>query len=313
MRNAFASELTQIAAEDKRVVLLSGDIGNRLFDKFKEIAPDRFFNCGIAESNMIGVGAGLAMSGLRPVAYTIAPFVTTRCLEQIKIDVCYHNVPVIIVGTGSGLSYASLGPTHHCCEDIAILRVMPNMTIVCPGDTAEVRFALRKAFEVNGPVYIRLGKKGEPNVHSHLDNFEIGKGIVVRDGRDVCLLSTGNTLPVATEVAEKLALLGRSAKVVSLHTVKPLDESLLSANVATMSLVATIEEHSIVGGLGGAVAEWYARQVRPRARLLSFGVGDTFLHESGNQKYARQQFALTADQLVPRIMHALAEEGKVLV
>src|SRR6185437_5126918 len=134
MRNAFADELTKLGRADPRVVMLSGDIGNRLFDKFKAACPDRFYNCGVAEANMMGVAAGMAMSGLKPVAYTITPFVTTRCLEQIRVDVCYHNVPVTVVSVGAGMAYASLGPTHHACEDIALLRALPNMKIVCPAD-----------------------------------------------------------------------------------------------------------------------------------------------------------------------------------
>src|SRR5262245_50146263 len=166
MRNAFADELTKLGRADDRVVMLSGDIGNRLFDKFKDACPDRFYNCGVAEANMMGVAAGMALSGLRPVAYTITPFITTRCLEQIRVDVCYHNVPVTIVAVGAGMAYASLGPTHHACEDISLLRSLPNMKVVCPADAHEVRAAMRAAMHQDGPVYIRLGKKGEPNVHA---------------------------------------------------------------------------------------------------------------------------------------------------
>lgn len=145
MRNAFAAEVTEIANANENVVLLSGDIGNKLFDRYKEVAPDRFFNCGIAEANMIGTAAGMAMCGLKPIVYTIVPFITTRCLEQIKIDLCYHNAPVVVVGVGGGLSYAGLGATHHSFEDIAILRVLPRMKVVCPGDPVEVRLAVRAA------------------------------------------------------------------------------------------------------------------------------------------------------------------------
>ena len=165
MRNAFAEAIAEAAATDKRVVLLSGDIGNRLFDAFKDKFPDRFYNCGVAEANMTSMAAGMAMCGLRPFTYTITPFATTRVMEQIRVDICYHNVPVAIVGTGSGLSYASLGPTHHSCEDVAFLRALPNMTVICPADAAEVRRAVAAVLEIAGPVYLRLGKKGEPTVH----------------------------------------------------------------------------------------------------------------------------------------------------
>lgn len=202
MRNAFAAEVTALAAADERVVLLSGDIGNRLFDRFKEQHPERFFNCGVAEANMMSVAAGLALSGLRPVTYTITPFTTTRCLEQIRVDVGYHHAPVTIVGVGGGLSYASLGATHHSCEDIAFLRAIPGMTVLCPGDAMEVRWAMRAALGQDGPVYIRLGKKGEPVIHEAVPSIAIGEALPVRAGDDVCLIVTGNLLPVALEAAE---------------------------------------------------------------------------------------------------------------
>ena len=214
MRNAFADELTILGDTDRRVVMLSGDIGNRLFDKFKAAHPQRFFNCGVAEQNMMGVAAGMAMSGLRPVVYTITPFATTRCLEQIRTDVCYHQAPVVIVGVGAGLSYAGLGPTHHSCEDIAFLRALPNLKVVCPGDAWEVRGALRAALADDGPVYIRMGKKGEPIVHDRVpDGFAIGKAITIRSGEDACLLSTGNMLPVVLEAADHLATHRLTARV----------------------------------------------------------------------------------------------------
>ncbi|MBD3308677.1 transketolase, partial [candidate division KSB3 bacterium] len=190
MRNAFAAELTSLAADNRQIILLSGDIGNRLFNDYKAQFPDRFFNCGVAEANMTSMAAGMALCGLRPITYTITPFATTRCLEQIRVDICYHNVPVIIAGVGGGLSYAGLGATHHSCEDIGFLRMLPNMTVICPGDAWEVRLALRAAVQHTGPVYLRIGKKGEPVVHSQAPEFTIGKGIVVQEGTEICLLST---------------------------------------------------------------------------------------------------------------------------
>ena len=174
MRNAFAQVITELSDTCPDIVLLAGDIGNRLFDRFKEKHPDRFYNCGVAEANMTGVAAGLAFSGLRPVTYTITPFNTTRCFEQIRLDVCYPNLPVIIVGTGSGLSYSELGSTHHSMEDIAILRTLPNMHVLCPADPVEVRLALQDALRLARPTYIRIGKKGEPVIHKTIPSFEIG-------------------------------------------------------------------------------------------------------------------------------------------
>ena len=306
MRNAFADELTKLGDEDPRVVMLSGDIGNRLFDKFKTKHPARFFNCGVAEANMMGVAAGMGMNGLRPVAYTITPFVTTRCLEQIRTDVCYHEAPVTIVAVGAGLSYAGLGPTHHACEDISFLRSIPNMVVICPGDAHEVRGALRAAMRQDQPVYIRMGKKGEPLVHSSpVADFEIGKAITVTDGSDVCLLSTGTMLPEAMDAARRLKDHDISTQVVSFHTVKPLDDARLRDTFGRFRLVATIEEHSLIGGFGAAVAEWLVDTGTRPANILRFGTPDAFFKKSGEQEYAREVLGLTGHQIADKIVHAL--------
>ena len=296
MRNAFAKELTAMAAEDPRVLLLSGDIGNRLFDEFKGRFPDRFFNCGVAEANMMSMAAGMALSGLRPFVYTIAPFLTTRCFEQIRVDLCYQRAPVVLVGVGAGLSYAANGATHHSCEDIALLRVLPEMTVVCPGDELEMRELMWQTLQLPGPTYLRIGKSGEPIVHQQLPGARLGKGLDVRSGADVCLLSTGNILPVVLLAAEALTQQGISARVVSFHTVKPLDESLLLEVFAAYPVVVTIEEHSRLGGLGGSVAEWLSDQPF-HGRLLRLGTADRFLHEAGEQDYARMVFGLTPEAI----------------
>lgn len=302
MRNAFADELTKLGDDDSRVVMLSGDIGNRLFDKFKAKHPARFFNCGVAEANMMGVAAGMAINGLRPVAYTITPFITTRCLEQIRTDVCYHEAPVTIVAVGAGLAYSGLGPTHHACEDIAFLRAIPNMVVICPGDAFEVRGALRAAMGQDAPVYIRMGKKGEPVVHKGpLGDFAIGKAITVAPGRDVALLSTGNMLPEAVEAAHALASAGISAEVVSFHTVKPLDADYLAQAFDRFRLVVTIEEHSLIGGFGSAVAEWLADRRGATDKLIRIGTPDAFFKQSGEQEFAREALGLTGKQIAARI------------
>jgi transketolase len=311
MRNAFAAAVTELAATDPRIVVLSGDIGNRLFDAFREKFPDRFYNCGVAEANMTGMAAGMALCGLRPFTYTITPFGTTRVLEQIRVDICYHNVPVTIVGTGSGLSYASLGPTHHSLEDVAFLRCLPNMTILCPADAAEVRAAVAAVLTIPGPAYVRLGKKGEPPVHRQRPAFVIGRGITVRPGSDVCLLGLGTMVATAVEAAALLQERGVSAQVVSVHTAKPLDEDLLRECFGRFALVAVVEEHSRIGGLGAAVAQWLAVQnPYPPARLLPFGTPDVFLHESGSQRYFRKSIGLTADAIAAEVLRAYGRENK---
>ena len=251
---------------------------------------------------MMSVAAGMAMSGLRPITYTITPFNTTRCLEQIRVDVCYHHVPVVIVGIGAGLSYASLGSTHHACEDIAFLRALPNMTVICPADPVEVRHALRAAVRHPGPVYLRLGKKGEPVIHAKDPNFVIGKGIVIREGSDARILSTGTTMSLAISTAAMLYSKEISAQVVSFHTVKPLDEELLLDAFSRFSLVVTVEEHSVIGGLGGAVAEWLSDQPPQRARLCRIGTPDVFVHEAGEEEHAREHVGLTPERIAQRVL-----------
>ena len=227
MRNAFADELVNIASTDERVVLLSGDIGNRLFDPFKKHFPKRFYNCGVAEANMASMASGMASSHLRPITYTITPFNTTRCLEQIRVDICYQNVPVIIIGVGAGLSYASLGCTHHSLEDISFLKSLPNMIVTCPADSFELRKIMREALKLQSPVYIRIGKKGEPLVHQSIPDLTIGKAHVLQKGKDICLLSTGNVMPLVLQAAKELESQGMQPQVVSMHTVKPLDIAFL--------------------------------------------------------------------------------------
>lgn len=307
MRNAFASEITSLARENEKIVLLSADIGNKLFDNFKAAAPERFINCGVAEANMIGTAAGLAMSGLLPVSYTIAPFITYRCLEQIRIDLCYHNLRSIIVGVGAGLSYASLGPTHHSLEDIAMMRVLPHMKVICPGDALEVRAALRAALNEEGPTYIRLGKKGEPLVHEQLPAFVIGKAIELRSGTDLCILSTGNMLPLAMECANDLADEGVSCALISFHTVKPLDQNTLRRVFSEFPLVVTVEEHSIHGGFASSIAEWIVTQGPFCAKLLSIGTADRFLHEGGGQAHARETFDMSKDKIIEKIRASLSK------
>ena len=306
MRNAFAAAITELAGRDPRVVVLSGDIGNRLFDKYKEKFPSRFYNCGVSEANMTGMAAGMAICGLRPFTYTITPFATTRALEQIRVDVCYHNVPVTIVGTGSGLSYASLGPTHHSCEDVAMMRCLPNMKVICPADSAEVRGVLPAVLQQDSPAYIRLGKKGEPAVHGSDPTFVIGKAIVISEGSDVCFLGMGNAVILAVEAAQQLRDRGLSSRVVSFHTVKPLDDAMLEDAIKRFKAVVVVEEHSVIGGLGSAVAEWIVKRRMSAQRLLAIGAPDEFLSEAGDQKHARQRFGLTPDAIVGRVLELVS-------
>ncbi|MDG2243339.1 MAG: transketolase C-terminal domain-containing protein [Rhodospirillaceae bacterium] len=298
MRNAFAAEVTAMAAEDPKLVLLSGDIGNRLFDELRGGYPSQFMNCGVAEANMMGVAAGMALSGLRPIVYTITPFTTTRCLEQIRVDVAYHDAPVVIVGTGSGLSYASLGPTHHSLEDFAIFRAIPNIRVLAPYDAPSLRKVLSEAVGSGVPTYIRIGKKGEQDLVSNEDAAGIGEATVVRQGEDVCVLSVGTIGPEVIAAADTLKEVhGISAEVVLVNTVKPLDESMLTSLSQRFKAIVTVEEHSKNGGYGEHVSAYLAQQGISTS-ITCLGTGDKFMHSVGSQSYARAYFGIDAASIV---------------
>jgi transketolase len=297
MRNAFADEVTQLAQADSRVVLLSGDIGNRLFDRLRAARPEQFMNCGVAEQNMMGVAAGMGLSGLRPIVYTITPFTTIRCLEQIKIDVGYHNSPVIIVGTGSGLSYASLGPTHHSLEDFAIFRAIPNLQVLAPWDAKSLRACLRMAIESSSPTYIRIGKKGETDLSGDNAIPVIGNGLCLKSGSQVCILATGTISSEAALAVKTLAEQGVSAELVLMHTVKSFSETAINGLLNRFDALVTVEEHSKVGGFGESVLSLIARSSLQK-RIEVLGTSDQFMPVVGSQEYARQYFEIDADSIV---------------
>ena len=306
MRNAFADEVTNLAAGDPTVVLLSGDIGNRLFDKLRAQSPKQFLNCGIAEANMMGMAAGMASAGLSPIVYTITPFTTTRCLEQIRVDVAYHNVPVVIVGTGSGLSYASLGPTHHSLEDFAIFRAIPHMQIVAPYDAPSLRAVLRDAIASKKPTYIRIGKKGEKDVVPGMPAVGMYKTLTAREGRDVCILAVGTIAGDAVSAADTLKQdHGISPEVVLFNTVKPLDTALLDKLCAKFKTIVTVEEHSKIGGFGESIASLMA-QKGLRNRIIVLGTRDEFMHVVGSQEYARTVYEIDAPSIVKAVRQAVS-------
>ena len=305
MRNAFAKEITRLAKSSSKLVLLSGDIGNRLFDEYKDIPYSNFLNCGIAESNMMGVAAGLAMSGLRPIVYTITPFTTTRCLEQIRVDVCYHNAPVIIIGTGSGLSYASLGPTHHSLEDFAIFRALPNITILAPSDSVELKKCLNEALKMKTPVYIRIGKKGEEVLTKESTTLKIGKSINYKRGSEVCLIGTGTIMSEVLKASKLLESKGISTCVEGFHTIKPLDKKSLDRLFSLFDVISVIEEHSSIGGLFGAISEWRALENNIyNTQVISFGTKDEFMHEIGTQQHARKINGIDASNIFNKTLTA---------
>ncbi|RLC93111.1 MAG: transketolase [Chloroflexi bacterium] len=300
MRAGFVRALIDSARQDERIFLLVGDVGYNLVEPFVEEFPDRFVNVGIAEQNMIGIAAGLALSGKIVFVYSLGNFPTIRCLEQIRNDVCYHNCNVNIVASGGGLAYGSLGSTHHATEDLATMRALPNMTVVAPGDPAESELATRAMVDWPGPCYLRLAKTGEPLVHKTSPDFQIGRAIQVRSGDDVTMITTGGVLYNATCAAERLAESGIQARLLSMHTLKPLDvEAVLAAARQTGALVA-IEEHSRIGGLGSAVAEVLAESGIP-VRFRQIAIGDEFCSVVGSQACLQEAYSLSIDGIAREV------------
>lgn len=290
-----------MAREDDDIFLLIGDVGYHLVEPYQQEFPHRFINIGIAEQNMTGIAAGMALCGKTVFIYSIANFPILRCLEQIRNDVCYHNANVKIVVAGGGLTYGALGATHHVTEDLAIMRSLPNITVVAPGDPIESALATRAVARWRGPCYLRLGKTGDPVVHQSTPHFQLGKAIRLREGKDVTLVTTGGMLCNTMQAAEQLGRQGIQSRVLSMHTVKPLDnEAVLAATIETESMV-TIEEHSVIGGLGGAVAEVISGGGSPHINLMIIGIPDAFCSQVGSQKTLLETYSLSVEGIVASV------------
>ncbi len=300
MRTAFVKALTELAGRDPRIVLITGDLGFGVLDDFAKRYPKQYVNAGVAEQNMTGMAAGMAMAGKVVFTYSIGNFPTLRCLEQVRNDVCYHKANVKIVCVGGGMAYGALGISHHATEDLAILRALPNMTVVAPADPVEASAATAAVAAHDGPCYLRLGKAGEPVVHTGAIDFKIGRGIRVKPGRGIVIFSTGGMLAEVMKAASQLGDCG----VVSMHTVKPLDEAMVLECARSAKLVVTAEEHSVVGGLGGAVAEVVA-DAGVGTRLLRIGFPSIFTSEVGSQEYLRGVYGLSAERIVAAVQRSV--------
>lgn len=306
MRTAFIQSLLELARTDPRIMLITGDLGFGVVTTFAEQLPAQFVNAGVAEQNMTGMAAGMALSGKIVFTYSIANFPVMRCLEQIRNDVCYHRANVRITAIGGGMAYGSLGPSHHATEDIAVTRALPNLTIIAPGDPVETRLAVRALVAHQGPAYLRLGRADEPEVHFTEPAFAIGKAILVRDGRDVTLISTGGMLANTVQASAILEARGVRCRVLSMHTIKPLDEEAILQAARDTAAIFTVEEHSILGGLGGAVSEVLMEsQQRPR-RFRRIGLKGAFSSTVGDQAYLQAQYGLDASGIADSVSTALA-------
>ena len=302
MRNAFAKTVTKLAKKDKKIILLSGDIGNNLFNEFRKKYRNRFYNCGIAEANMTSVASGLATLGLKPITYSSASFNTIRCLEQIRLDICYLNKPVIIVGTGAGLSYANLGSTHHSVEDIGILKNFPNLQILCPSDPNETAIALQLALKSKKPTYIRLGKKGEKNLNFD-KKFNINQlNTVVKGKNNKLLIFTYGT--IVSEVIKSVKLFNKNKiypRIIKINSISTINKNEILKQINSFKKIAVVEEHSIINGFGSQIAEWCTLNGIAKKKFDIIGTPHKFLSSCGNLEEARDTFGLSARKIFSRL------------
>ena len=305
MRDTFIRTLRSLAEQDPRVLLMTGDLGFGVLTSFAKDLPAQYLNVGVAEQNLTGVACGAALSGHVVFTYSIGNFPTLRCLEQIRNDVCYHGANVKVVAIGGGFSYGSLGISHHATEDIAILRALPGMTVLCPGDLYEAAEATAIAYHTPGPCYLRLDKSAAPQVAGSDDRVVTGVPRRLRAGSTVAIFGVGGVLEDALDAAAALDRDGLSCGVYSVHTIKPLDTQAIAAIVRSSALVVTVEEHTIDGGLGSVVLEACAAEGVWPARLQRFAMKNEFSSVVGSQKYLRERYGLSADALARGIRQAI--------
>lgn len=305
MRDTFVRTLVELAKKDKRIELVTGDLGFGVLKPFWEKCPDQFTNAGIAEQNMTSVAAGMALEGKNVFTYSIGNFPTLRCLEQIRNDCAYHEANVKVVCIGGGFVYGSLGMSHQATEDLAILRALPNVVVMAPADLKEAEECTKALAEYKGTAYLRLGRGGEKQIHEKIDDFQIGKAIKVYDGEKIAIFSTGAIFEEVMYAYEKLVEKGMKPAVYTFPTVKPIDKELIERISKEFNMIVTCEEHNIVGGFGGAVAEVMAEMRDKKAFLLRIGLSDEYCIRVGNQKYLREQYKMDGASIVNKISGAM--------
>jgi len=309
MRDTFVKTLIKLAKEDKNIELITGDLGFGVLKPFWEQLPNQFTNAGIAEQNMTTVAAGMALEGKTVFTYSIGNFPTLRCLEQIRNDCAYHNANVKIVCIGGGFVYGSLGMSHQATEDIAIMRALPNVVVMAPGDLVEAEEATKAIAKYKGTCYLRLGRGGEKRIHEKINDFQIGKAIEIRElsnykGKKIVVLSTGAILDDTSEACEVLEKEGTAIAQYSFPTVKPIDKEIIKMCINKFDYIVTVEEHNIYGGFGSAVAETMA-SMDGIARLVSIGLNDIYCQQVGSQKFLRHQFKMDTEGILKTIRRLL--------
>lgn len=303
-REAYGKTLAKLAKSNLNIVVLDADLSKSTKTAdFKEVAPERFFNMGIAESNMMGVAAGLSTCGKIPFVSTFAMFAAGRAYEQIRNSICYPNLNVKVCATHAGLTVGEDGATHQAIEDLSLMRSIPNMVVINPSDGIETEAAIKAISEYNGPCYVRLGRMAVEDINTNEDyNFEIGKGIVLSEGNDVSIVATGIMVDVAMKAKAMLSEEGINARVINIHTIKPIDKELIIKAAKETKAIVTAEEHSIIGGLGSAVTE-VVSEACP-VPVLRVGVKDVF-GESGTPNELLERYGLTAEAIVQKVKSAI--------
>jgi transketolase len=307
MRKACLDMVYELAKTDERIFFIGSDLGAGTLSQFRQEMPDRFLMEGVSEANVIGIAAGLAIEGKIPYVHTIATFLTRRCFEQIVLDLALHHANVRLLGAGGGLVYAPLGPTHDAIDDLAILRAVPHMTILAPADADEMRRLMPLTVDHPGPLYVRMAKGGDRIVTADGPPVVIGLARPMRDGRHALVVTTGITLQLALDAAQTLTDESIEMAILHLPTVKPIDRGSLVAAIAAVPIVVTVEEHTLVGGLGSAVAEIIAEEafVPPR-RFTRIGLPDVFPEGYGSQASLMARYGITADAIVHAVRTAMA-------
>lgn len=300
-RDSYGEELVKLGAEHENIVVLDADLAEATRSgEFQKVYPDRFIDCGIAEENMMGVAAGLAAAGKVPFASSFAMFAVGRAYEQIRNSIGYPHLNVKIGASHAGISVGEDGATHQCIEDIALMRMIPGMVVINPSDYIEARAAVRAAYEYEGPVYMRFGRLAVPILNDRPDyKFELGKGVVLREGKDLTIFATGLPVYNCLEAAERLAAEdGIDAQVINIHTIKPIDEELIVAAAEKTGKIVTVEEHSVIGGLGSAVCDVLSEKAP--TRVMKIGINDTF-GESGPALELLKKYGLDTDGIYEKI------------
>ena len=304
MRKTCLDTIYEVAKKDKKILFIGSDLGPGVLNDFKKNIPERFFMEGVSEQSIIGLSAGLAMEGFKPYVNTIATFITRRCFEQVAIDLCLHKLPVKLIGNGAGLVYAPLGPTHQAIEDISIMRTLPNMTIIAPCDSVEMRELVKQSVNHKYPMYIRLAKGGDKIVTTNSENIKLGKGILKIQPNEHLFITTGVMTQLAIEASKRLDKeMNIKCGVIHLGTVKPLDKEILLKWIPKVKKILTVEENVLAGGFGSSILEFVSDHFPENSNKISrLGLKDSFVEKYGTQELLFKDNNLTIEELITKVI-----------